>query len=60
MAESQRKGLSNPLDLSHHLSRTTKNRHLSSVKDFYKYFDIPGIGNLAGGIERLEQKVRSR
>ena len=38
-----------PIDLSHHYSRTTKNRHASSLKDFYKYFRIPGIGNLAGG-----------
>lgn len=38
-----------PLDLSHHYSRVTKNRNASSVKGFYKYFSIPGIGNLAGG-----------
>ena len=38
-----------PIDLSHHYSKTTKNRNASSVKDFYKYFSIPNIGNLAGG-----------
>jgi hypothetical protein len=38
-----------PIDLSHHFSRVTKNRNESSVKKFYKYFQIPGIGNLAGG-----------
>lgn len=38
-----------PLDLSHHYSRVTKNRGSSAVKDFYKYFGIPNIGNLAGG-----------
>ena len=38
-----------PVDLSHHYSRVTKNRTASSIKDFYKYFAIPGIGNLAGG-----------
>lgn len=38
-----------PIDLSHHYSRTTRNRNASSVKDFYKYFKIPNIGNLAGG-----------
>lgn len=38
-----------PLDLSHHLSHTTKNRAASKVKKFYKYFKIPGIGQLAGG-----------
>ncbi|RJE22543.1 Aromatic amino acid aminotransferase [Aspergillus sclerotialis] len=39
-----------PLDLSHHLSYTTRHRQASSVKEFYKYFQIPGIGNLAGGL----------
>lgn len=38
-----------PLDLSHHYSHVTKNRGSSAVKDFYKYFRIPNIGNLAGG-----------
>ncbi|KAL8851221.1 MAG: hypothetical protein Q9221_003852 [Calogaya cf. arnoldii] len=39
-----------PLDLSNHYSRVTKNRGSSAVKDFYKYFGIPNIGNLAGGL----------
>ena len=38
-----------PIDLSHRYSRTVVNRKASRVKDFYKYFQIPGIGNLAGG-----------
>lgn len=38
-----------PKDLSHLFSRVTKNRVESKVKEFYKYFLIPGIGNLAGG-----------
>ena len=42
--------LPEPVDLSHHYSKVTKNRNTSSVKDFYKYFRIPGIGNLAGGL----------
>ena len=42
-----------PIDLSHHYSRTTKNRQPSSIKGFYKYFQIPGIGNLAGGLLTL-------
>jgi DNA-binding transcriptional MocR family regulator len=54
-----------PKDLSHHLSRTTKLRQASSVKQFYKYFAIPGIGQLAGGLpnnyyfpfDTLEAKV---
>jgi len=38
-----------PLDLSHYFSRVTAARQASSMKAFYKYFAIPGIGNLAGG-----------
>lgn len=38
-----------PRDMSHHFSRVTKRRIPSSMKKFYKYFSIPGIGNLAGG-----------
>ncbi|KAI9818260.1 MAG: hypothetical protein M1832_004476 [Thelocarpon impressellum] len=39
-----------PLDLSHHFSRSVRSRKQSSIKDFYKFFSIPGIGNLAGGL----------
>lgn len=39
-----------PKDLSHHLSRNAKSRAPSSIKSFYKYFAIPGIGQLAGGL----------
>ncbi|KAH7135130.1 aromatic amino acid aminotransferase 1 [Dendryphion nanum] len=54
-----------PLDLSHHLSRSTKAREASSIKQFYKYFQIPGIAQLAGGLpddryfpfDTLEAKV---
>ena len=54
-----------PKDLSHHLSRSTKARQASSIKQFYKYFQIPGIGQLAGGLpnnsyfpfDTLEAKV---
>lgn len=54
-----------PKDLSHHLSRATKSRQASSIKQFYKYFAIPGIGQLAGGLpnqyyfpfDTLEAKV---
>jgi hypothetical protein len=41
--------LPQPLDLSTRFSRTTKARAASSVKKFYKYFGLPGIGQLAGG-----------
>ena len=41
--------LPEPKDLSHHLSKATKSRQASSIKQFYKYFQIPGIGQLAGG-----------
>lgn len=39
-----------PRDLSHHFSRNAKSRAASSIKQFYKYFSIPGIGQLAGGL----------
>ena len=54
-----------PKDLSHHLSRATKARNASVIKQFYKYFAIDGIGQLAGGLpnryyfpfDTLEAKV---
>jgi DNA-binding transcriptional MocR family regulator len=54
-----------PKDLSHHLSRNAKSREASAIKQFYKYFTIPGIGQLAGGLpnnyyfpfDTLEAKV---
>ncbi|KAB8303631.1 hypothetical protein EYC80_005027 [Monilinia laxa] len=39
-----------PLDLSHHFSRVTVARQQSAVKRFYKFFQVPGMGNLAGGL----------
>lgn len=42
-----------PVDLTHHLSRSTRAREASSVKQFYKYFTIPGIAQLAGGMHTL-------
>ena len=49
-----------PVDLSHHYSRTARNRNPSSVKQFYKYFQIPGIGNLAGGEFTLRSSRKAR
>lgn len=37
------------MDLSHHYSYTTKNRLASFVKSYYKYYQIPGLANFAGG-----------
>ncbi|KKZ64469.1 hypothetical protein EMCG_09540 [[Emmonsia] crescens] len=39
-----------PVDLSHHISVAARNRVGSDVKKLYKYFAIPGIHNLAGGL----------
>ncbi|KAG8529842.1 uncharacterized protein KY384_005323 [Bacidia gigantensis] len=39
-----------PVDISHHYSFVTKNRHRTFIKGFYKYFRIPNIGQLAGGL----------
>src|SRR5437762_4830101 len=41
--------IASPIDLLHHYSYATSKRVESSVKHFYKYFYIPGIGNLAAG-----------
>lgn len=38
-----------PLNLEHHYSDVTKAREPSKMKEYYKYFQIPGIGQLAGG-----------
>ncbi|KAK4043041.1 pyridoxal phosphate-dependent transferase [Parachaetomium inaequale] len=37
-----------PLDLSHHYSAVTKRRTASELKKAYKFFQIPGILNIAG------------
>ncbi|TIC99742.1 Aromatic amino acid aminotransferase C56E4.03 [Colletotrichum higginsianum] len=39
-----------PLNLEHHFSTVTQRRTPSKMKEYYKYFEIPGIGNLAGGL----------
>ncbi|GJC81896.1 L-tyrosine:2-oxoglutarate aminotransferase atrD [Colletotrichum liriopes] len=39
-----------PLNLEHHYSAVTRRRLPSKMKEYYKYFEIPGIGNLAGGL----------
>ncbi|KAI1827934.1 pyridoxal phosphate-dependent transferase [Xylaria intraflava] len=39
-----------PRDMSHHYSDITKARKPSTMKKFYKFFTIPGIGNFAGGL----------
>ena len=46
--------LPEPKDLSHHYSEVTKNRKASAIKEYYKFFEIPGIGNLAGGKYRSQ------
>jgi aromatic amino acid aminotransferase I / 2-aminoadipate transaminase len=38
------------IDLSHHLSYVAQNRHISPLKDLYKYMVKPGIISLAGGM----------
>lgn len=38
-----------PKDMSHHYSDVSKARVPSKMKEYYKYFLIPGIGQLAGG-----------
>ncbi|KAK0720065.1 pyridoxal phosphate-dependent transferase [Lasiosphaeris hirsuta] len=50
---SEEKPLPLPLDLSHHLSEVTKRRIPSKIKQVYELFQIPGIGNLAGGLPNV-------
>lgn len=38
-----------PKDMSHHFSDVTKARYPSVMKQYYKYFLIPGIGQISGG-----------
>ncbi|KAL1852849.1 hypothetical protein Daus18300_012013 [Diaporthe australafricana] len=42
-----------PKDFSHYYSVTTAHRVPSAMKAYYKFFQIPGIGNLAGGLPNL-------
>ncbi|KAF1962420.1 PLP-dependent transferase [Byssothecium circinans] len=54
-----------PIDISHHVSRSTAARHASQVKSIYQYFSIPGIAQVASGMphpsyfpyDTLEAKV---
>ncbi|KAK4189603.1 pyridoxal phosphate-dependent transferase [Podospora australis] len=39
-----------PLNFSHHYSEVTKRRLPSKIKAVYKFFQIPGILNVAGGL----------
>lgn len=43
-----------PRDLSHLYAETTKLRVTSKMKEYYKFFQIPGIGNLAGGLPNVQ------
>ncbi|KAK4104971.1 PLP-dependent transferase [Parathielavia hyrcaniae] len=43
-----------PLDMSHHYSVITKRRQPSQIKQAYKFFQIPGILNIAGGLPNVE------
>ncbi|KAI0157536.1 pyridoxal phosphate-dependent transferase [Xylariaceae sp. FL1272] len=43
-----------PKDMSHHYSDLSKARKPSKMKAFYKYFQIPGIGQLAGGLPNAQ------
>ncbi|KAI3324995.1 aromatic amino acid aminotransferase 1 [Xylariaceae sp. AK1471] len=43
-----------PKDMSHYYSDVTKARKPTAIKKFYKYFEIPGIGNFAGGLPNAQ------
>ncbi|PKS05352.1 hypothetical protein jhhlp_008726 [Lomentospora prolificans] len=44
------KALPPPKDLKHLFSKSALNRKPSMIKQYYKFFQIPGVGNLAGGL----------
>ena len=49
MAESLTAELPLPVDISHYFSEAAKYKTANPFKAFYKFFQIPGIGNFAGG-----------
>ncbi|KAM0492146.1 hypothetical protein ACHAP8_010143 [Fusarium lateritium] len=48
------KSLPSPKDLSHLFSVITRNREESDIKAFYKFMQIPGISNFAGGMPNAQ------
>jgi hypothetical protein len=48
-----------PKDFSHYYSVTTTHRVPSKMKEYYKFFRIPGVGNLAGGKHPVVLKRQS-
>ena len=38
-----------PKDMSHHFSDVSLARAPNKMKEYYRFFQIPGIGQLAGG-----------
>ncbi|KAH8664104.1 aromatic amino acid aminotransferase [Xylariales sp. PMI_506] len=42
-----------PKDLSHHFSDVAKAQVPSKIKEFYKFFQIPGITQFAGGLPNM-------
>ncbi|KAK4502667.1 hypothetical protein PRZ48_006093 [Zasmidium cellare] len=65
MSNQQKKPGIEPLDLSHHFSRSSQKRAPNVLKEYYKYLRNPDMGNLAGGLpcpsyfpfEKLEVSV---
>ncbi|KAL2162643.1 hypothetical protein VTH06DRAFT_6479 [Thermothelomyces fergusii] len=43
-----------PVDLSHHYSAVTKRRFAFKLKELYKFFQIPGVLNTAGGLPHVD------
>ncbi|KAK4204278.1 putative aromatic amino acid aminotransferase [Triangularia verruculosa] len=43
-----------PLDFTHHYSEITKRRNASTIKALYRFFQIPGILNIAGGLPNAQ------
>ncbi|CAK7235339.1 hypothetical protein SBRCBS47491_009259 [Sporothrix bragantina] len=43
-----------PANLQHLYAETTNQRLPSKMKEYYKFFQIPGVGNLAGGLPHVQ------
>jgi hypothetical protein len=56
----EKAGKPEPLDFSEYYSVTASHFMPSKIKQFYKWFSIPGIGQLAGGRQRHSSLSASR
>lgn len=49
-----------PADLTHHFNASTRARKPSVMKGLYKYFMVPGMSNIAGGLSIQSNPIARR